>query len=1837
MSAHHPVSPVLATAASGLPPFGRLSIRHRCRSRSRWRALAWLTPLALACLATAPSAQAQRPKPKKAGADSSGAVIQVCPVSTGPGPIIAGDSGATVIAPMGSCPPPPPGDSTVWSQPAVTPDGATLSVVPATSSYNYQFLVQNTGNGAAYYDVRASCTGVVTCTRTATIFLGVGGSQSIIVPYQTTGFGTGHITLTATSQSDYSSDDGSVTISVVPAPEDRVYAVDVTPDSARAAVAPNSSLNELFFVTNRGNLTRNFSLAAVCTFAGLPTSCTVSPTSLTALEPNATANVYVWYTSGANGTTGRVQLTARFDSIPGVLDSGWVTLTASTMVAGRPTLNVSGVNPGFAVEPDVCLRIAVGGAAERACGALRVVHALRTVRTLGKARTPMLLYSSAQAQPRPVVAADITMGPGVQLPDSVRAILYRSNGAALDTVRVSGARWRTGTTRRIAFRYDARGDAAGVYDYYVTATNYYGATALSDSARGSLLLVNRSTSEFGSGWWLSGMERLMFVRTDTLLWIGGDGSARIYARRAGSNVYDAPKLDRLDSIVRNDATPDSAYVRYLPHGLRVQFDANGLHRWTVNRLNQRTAFTYSGTRLTRLTVPPAAANKFYTFYYSAAGVLDSVSNPGPGPGSNEVRRRTRTLNAAGQLTAIRDCDGGACASTDTNSVSFGYVTGTGLMRFRGDRRRDTVFFAYDSLYELARDSVPMGAGQTPIVERFRGADSLARWAARGASAVDPDSLYVRVDGARTDVPDITRIWLNKLGAVVRAENALRGVSTVRYDATFPGLAVETRSVLGLLSRAYYDARGRLDSTVVVAPYGTARNAVTRYSWDAKWDFATKIVPPERDSAVMGYDVANGNRLWQQDASGSASRVSYGYYTTGVYAGMLAAIDPPGTEPPDSLYYDVRLGNLRLTRTAMGYQDSLFTDSLGRDTLVVSPVDSAQTKWTRSRTAYSAVDTDTLHTVSGPSESYTATWFSGTVGAQQSTVRTYRDPEGLVDSLHRRSDPDLNGIGWIKTAWKYDRAGRKVKEVAPDGARDSLVYDPAGNVTRWITRRDSAIVSTYDEMNRLRQRVVPGTQYADTTTCLPGGPLCPNFQFPRYRFDGALGVPAVWADTGEGLTVAADLQTFAYDAAGNLRRADNRAARVRRAYYPNGALERDTLMIRDVDPQSSDYGKHVYVLRYGYDLDGRRIWLKHPYVLAPRRYNDAAVYDSTAWSYDAVGRLQRARDPLGNGVTYAYDLLGRPDSIAYPGGIYDKFSYDTDGRQTGRRTVSAADGLLHDDGLSFDARSKITRANALVPGSSSYELTRSWYSGLGQVIATDRNSDVRRYSEGWTPDALGNWYEKRSSSGSGGIRQLQYGYQPGVGRLLNAWKPNEAWEKEDTLMQRHDRAGNVYWDHAIQRVSYSVFHEWPTHSYYSIDQKLVALQRSTSGQQDVGPGVFEEYRYDALGRRVLRRTVHDFWCPSTVQNDSRCFSTVERIVWDGDQVLYEIRYPDGDTVSTASLERDTVTINSVLAPYGRATYTNGPGLDHPVNVIRMGYSLGFASVPEWYRAIALFPHENWRGLGDFGTFDDGAVQRCTFVASTGTTECIDVDWPADPATTFMEAPPTSPQSWFGEVIQQQRDGSSRLYMRNRYYDPTTGRFTQEDPIGLAGGMNLYGFANGDAVNFSDPFGLCPPCTGDGDMSGAFVFAGQLLQPFQRVFEPVALFVANLPTFGMGELAAGGISGEVLELGNTLRTGAGSGILTAAGVAGRVAEATGGTVSQLAKSEGFKVTVTEGKAQIVARIKASGAMRVAVAGKGAMTAAGKLSNDPELTHFESLSSEQLTALVNRARELVRAMRQ
>jgi len=50
------------------------------------------------------------------------------------------------------------------------------------------------------------------------------------------------------------------------------------------------------------------------------------------------------------------------------------------------------------------------------------------------------------------------------------------------------------------------------------------------------------------------------------------------------------------------------------------------------------------------------------------------------------------------------------------------------------------------------------------------------------------------------------------------------------------------------------------------------------------------------------------------------------------------------------------------------------------------------------------------------------------------------------------------------------------------------------------------------------------------------------------------------------------------------------------------------------------------------------------------------------------------------------------------------------------------------------------------------------------------------------------------------------------------------------------------------------------------------------------------------------------------------------------------------------------------------------------------------------------------------------------------------------------------------------GADFYHYKARAYRPGIGRFLQPDPIGYAGGMNLYAYVGNDPVNFTDPLGL-----------------------------------------------------------------------------------------------------------------------------------------------------------------------
>jgi len=49
---------------------------------------------------------------------------------------------------------------------------------------------------------------------------------------------------------------------------------------------------------------------------------------------------------------------------------------------------------------------------------------------------------------------------------------------------------------------------------------------------------------------------------------------------------------------------------------------------------------------------------------------------------------------------------------------------------------------------------------------------------------------------------------------------------------------------------------------------------------------------------------------------------------------------------------------------------------------------------------------------------------------------------------------------------------------------------------------------------------------------------------------------------------------------------------------------------------------------------------------------------------------------------------------------------------------------------------------------------------------------------------------------------------------------------------------------------------------------------------------------------------------------------------------------------------------------------------------------------------------------------------------------------------------------------------QMYMRQRWYDSSLGRFISRDPIGLKGGTNLYAYASDSPAQITDPMGLKP---------------------------------------------------------------------------------------------------------------------------------------------------------------------
>jgi hypothetical protein len=191
--------------------------------------------------------------------------------------------------------------------------------------------------------------------------------------------------------------------------------------------------------------------------------------------------------------------------------------------------------------------------------------------------------------------------------------------------------------------------------------------------------------------------------------------------------------------------------------------------------------------------------------------------------------------------------------------------------------------------------------------------------------------------------------------------------------------------------------------------------------------------------------------------------------------------------------------------------------------------------------------------------------------------------------------------------------------------------------------------------------------------------------------------------------------------------------------------------------------------------------------------------------------------------------------------------------------------------------------------------------------------------------------------------------PAGGRILTVeqtWPGTDPtdWESyKDQSSYTYDTSGNLvsttetrhYVNVSGSNVATPLNTEWEmSSSYYASDGKLMVHQvtRDTaaysSGYYDEASwGVYEEYWYDALGRRILQRSRQD---SPICTISSRCQSSMTRYVWDGDQILWEIR--------SDSLDVKNPSGSGLTGQTGSIGYVHAGGIDAPVGMIRNGTSL-----------------------------------------------------------------------------------------------------------------------------------------------------------------------------------------------------------------------------------------------------------------------------------------------------------
>jgi RHS repeat-associated protein len=501
--------------------------------------------------------------------------------------------------------------------------------------------------------------------------------------------------------------------------------------------------------------------------------------------------------------------------------------------------------------------------------------------------------------------------------------------------------------------------------------------------------------------------------------------------------------------------------------------------------------------------------------------------------------------------------------------------------------------------------------------------------------------------------------------------------------------------------------------------------------------------------------------------------------------------------------------------------------------------------------------------------------------------------------------------------------------------------------------------------------------------------------------------------------------------------------------------------------------------------------------------------TAALTYDAAGNLKTRTDSRGVLATYTYDVLNRLTGIVYSKSGSTSLTYTWAYDQTG---AGYANGI-----------------GRLTSTTSPTSASQTTYDPRGRVLTdiqrikaqTGANTAQVAKTVSYGYDGAGNVTSIVYPSG----RKLVATYTGGVASAMTLaastsatpvnlitgiqWEPFGGVKTWNWQMASGTQAHDRVYDSAGRLVRHRLGNSIRDISYDAGD-RITAYTHYDATTAAATPTLNQGFSYDELGRLTGWTTGTSNWGIAYDANGNRTSmaqsgvtrtyttaSTSNRLTSLSNPVRSFGYDNAGNTTSDSASTTSTTNLAGRMATLVKAGITTTYSVDGMNRRVRKFSSTGASStvifvydqlgqlIGEYNNSGATLREYVWLGSTPVAMFTpNGTAAPLVYYFHTDhlDTPRVVVDknnairwrWLAEPFGTT--APETNP-SGLGVFTQplrfpgQYADAESGLnYNVHRDYDASIGRYTQSDPIGLAGGINTYAYVGSRPTSMADPFGL-----------------------------------------------------------------------------------------------------------------------------------------------------------------------